>query len=417
MNDALRKKNREQSGDLVAPGFAVNARRRRIPWKWAATSMALLLIAVVTIVGVYLWQPDSGRALAVNLSATPPIPPRKNLSDQTTPAPTPPPVEAVTIATAASATDTPRRPKPAEPDSVRGTDAASIPASTDIEPEIGRPGRPSAEAADAPSPPIEASVEPTPRDPTVASRSFEPGPDRPSVRQPDAPPAPPLSRTVNRTSKLTASKRTDSTPSATAGQENLFYEKALAYHRSGRFVQAIRLYRQVLRADADHPGAMLNLSSAYMQQGNFVDAKPLLDRLNHANPRPEGILLNQGIAAIGMGFPEKGLTYLDKAAAESDASAWEIRFHRAVALSRLSRHAEALALYRMVEMERPDDPQLQFNLAVTCDSLERYPQALIHYEAVLHMGPGGSGSERETIVQRIRTIRKYLGNDRWAEKR
>jgi tetratricopeptide (TPR) repeat protein len=128
------------------------------------------------------------------------------------------------------------------------------------------------------------------------------------------------------------------------------------------------------------------------------------------------VLLNQAIAAIGMGFPETGLTYLDRAAAASDASTWEIRFHRAVALSRLSRHTEALALYQMVEMERPDDPQLQFNLAVTCDSLERYPQALIHYEAVLQIDPEASGSERETIVQRIRTIRQYLDSHRWAEK-
>jgi Flp pilus assembly protein TadD len=413
MNDALRKKDREQTGDHVAAGFAMKTRRGRIIRRWAAIPMILLLIAVATIVAVYLWQPDSGRALAVNLSATPP---GNSLADHPSSASTPPPVEAEPIAAAASTTDPLKRPLPAKTDSGRGTAATPISGSTDIEPEIGRPGRPSAEAADAPSPPIEASVEPTPRDPTVASRSFEPGPRRPAARQPDAPPAPPLSRTVNRTGKLTASKRTDSTPPATTGQENLFYEKALAYHRSGRFVEAIRLYRQVLRADADHPGAMLNLSSAYMQQGNFVDAKPLLDRLSRATPRPEGVLLNQAIAAIGMGFPETGLTYLDRAAAASDASTWEIRFHRAVALSRLSRHTEALALYQMVEMERPDDPQLQFNLAVTCDSLERYPQALIHYEAVLQIDPEASGSERETIVQRIRTIRQYLDSHRWAEK-
>jgi len=121
-------------------------------------------------------------------------------------------------------------------------------------------------------------------------------------------------------------------------------------------------------------------------------------------------VLNLAIAAIGMGSPDNALNYLDRAQAESDASPWDIRFHRAVAFARLDRLPEALALYRTAEMERPDDPRLQFNLAVTCDTLGLYPEALTHYEATLRIPPEPSGTDRQTIIQRIRTIRRYLGS-------
>ena len=177
-------------------------------------------------------------------------------------------------------------------------------------------------------------------------------------------------------------------------EEDLFYKKARAYHRNGRLAEAIRLYRQVLKAHSSHPDAMLNLAAAYMQQGRYIQAAPLLERLERSTPRPQGVLLNLAMAAIGMDAPEKALDYLDRAAALSDATPWEIRFHRAVAFARMNRLPEALDLYREVETERPGDPRLQFNLAVTCDALGFYPEAVAHYEAVLRIPSEPSATDK-----------------------
>ncbi len=119
---------------------------------------------------------------------------------------------------------------------------------------------------------------------------------------------------------------------------------------------------------------------------------------------------------IGMDDPETALAYLDRAEANADALPWEIRFHRAVAFARTNRLPEALALYREVETERPGDPRVQFNLAVTCDTLGLYPEALAHYEDVLQSSSGSSGADEKTIIQRIRTIGRYLDTARSPSK-
>ena len=249
-----------------------------------------------------------------------------------------------------------------------------------------------------------------------SSSGFEPGPGRPADR--DARPHTPDRQTVKRPAQdpqreATASRQqAESAPSIgtkapPAKSEDPFYYKTLAYHRSGGLVDATRLYRQVLVKNSNHPGALLNITGAYLQLGNYSDARPLLNRLERLSPRPKGVLLNQAIASIGLGDPARALVELDRAAAQSDASVWEIRFHRAVAFSCLERHDDALAMYRKVEQERPDDPRLQFNLAATCDTLGLYKDALAHYQAALKIDSRALSEERQTILRRIRTLRRH----------
>jgi tetratricopeptide (TPR) repeat protein len=153
-----------------------------------------------------------------------------------------------------------------------------------------------------------------------------------------------------------------------------------------------------------------------MQQGRYSEARLLLDQLLQSPMRPPGVLLNLAIAAIGMQHPDQALAWLDRAQANSDASSWDIRFHRAVAFAQMNRLAEALELFRLAEMERPDDPRVQFNLAITCDEMGLYAQALSHYENALKLSPGPVETERRTMVRRIGTIRRYLGNAQVAVK-
>ena len=249
----------------------------------------------------------------------------------------------------------------------------------------------------------------------TAARAFEPGPR--STVQVEKPPSSTPRR--ERTQPAPTSSRAHSTDAKTTVEPvrqpaepdqdtELFYKKARSYHRSGRLADAIRFYRQVLKFRPHHPAAMLNLAAATMQTGNYSDALPLLKQLEQSRPRPRGVLLNLAIAAIGVDDPEQALSYLDRASEASDASPWDIRFHRALSFARMNRLPEALVLYRKAETERPDDPRLQFNLAVTCDALGLYPQALVHYEAVLRTDSNRPETDRATLTQRIRTIQRYL---------
>jgi tetratricopeptide (TPR) repeat protein len=161
----------------------------------------------------------------------------------------------------------------------------------------------------------EAPVQSTPRETDAVSRAVEPGPlQKPNTGgktrslTPRHPPSPAqlAPRPQPGASKPTGGRNPDAAVRKTVpsdGDDDLFYKKARAYHRSNRLDDAIGLYRRVLNTHSSHPGATLNLAAAYMQQGNFVAAHPLLKRLERSSPRPQGVLLNLAIACNRHGRP------------------------------------------------------------------------------------------------------------------
>ncbi len=430
MNDALRKKSRETTGSPIAKGFIEVSGRPNFTRRWLFVLAGLILLTIGVFFGNYLMQAGIGNTpLVMTPQPERSLPPVNHPGETTSevqhrsageplPASADRQTETVVSGNApegsrlATAEPDPTSPSPAVHPELPGPRAGEPAAAQ--KPADENPVFPSAAETALP---FEAAEEPSQREPNTLSRGFEPGPVRTAPREKSRPvaaraPVQPASSTApEQTSeisgRLNAGEAVRKNPPSTV-EEDLFYKKARAYHRNGRLAEAVRLYRQVLKAHLSHPEVLLNLAAAYMQQGKYFEAAPLLERLERSNPRPQGVLLNLAMAAIGMDAPEKALGYLDQAAALSDATPWEIQFHRAVAFARMNRLPEALDLYREVETERPDDPRLQFNLAVTCDALGFYAQAVAHYEAVLHIPSEASATDKETINRRIRTLRRYL---------
>jgi tetratricopeptide (TPR) repeat protein len=433
MNDALRKKNRETTVSPVETGFIDGSQRPRITRRWLVGLAGMILLTIATFYGTHLMKSSTGNSLLAKSPQPDRSQPAANHPTDTTPdvqhrsdatlLPAPADRQTETI----KSEDAPKGNhrvsaglEPAPPSStVNGKmpDSREGVSASDLQPADEQPVFLSVSKA---SRSIRTPAESSPRELKAVSRAFEPGPvqtnavekTRPvTPRQLQSPTQLAPSPAPGARSETIGGRNADAAVRKTApsnGNDDLFYKKARAYHRSGRLADAIRIYRQVLNTNSSHPGAMLNLSAAYMQQGNYVEAHTLLKRLEQSSPRPQGVLLNLAIAAIGMGAPERALDDLDRATALSDASPWEIRFHRAVAFARMNRLPEALVLYREAAAEQPDDPRLQFNLAVTCDALGLYPEAITHYEAVLRATSEPAETDKESIILRIRTIGRYL---------
>ncbi len=384
MNDALRKKNREIAGSPAVSGFSKISQSPRTTRKGFSVIAAMILLTAAALTGIHLMQSASGNTLRVK---------RAQPSDAQLPVnravdtPSSAGRQAEVTPTFGPVDGNPEPLKPADtPQEKRATAADRQPLPASSVSDGPKPGTRHSRSA-----PVEARVDRKPPATAIAKASA------------------PI------TERNTGGAVRKNGPSH--ANRDLFYKKALAYHRSGRLLEAIRLYRQVLKSDSSHPGAMLNLAAAAMRQGNYHEAQTLLERLEPSTRRPQGVLFNLAIAAIGMGAPETALDYLDNAQAVSDASPWEIRFHRAVAYTHMNQPSEALVLYRQVQTERPNAPGLQFNLAVTCDALGLYPEALAYYEAAMGTPLEPSGIDKETITQRIRTIGQYLGNTQASAKR
>jgi tetratricopeptide (TPR) repeat protein len=200
--------------------------------------------------------------------------------------------------------------------------------------------------------------------------------------------------------------------SSVSHQEVLFLKKARRYHRQGKFNQAIQMYRQVLRVKPEHREALLNLASAYIQLTAYSEALPLLRKLRSFDDSNPDVLINLAIVEIGMGNSTEAIHLLDLAAKQYADPKFEIYFHRAAALSRLGRLEEALGSYKSAEELNPKHSALNFNLALLCDKLQKYHDAVDYYQVFLSQGDNLPRHEEKRIESRIRSLQAYLAGSR-----
>ena len=195
-------------------------------------------------------------------------------------------------------------------------------------------------------------------------------------------------------------------------EEDIFYQKALSYHREDKLDQAIQMYKQVIRVNPDHRDALFNLSSAYIQLAAYSDAYPLLKQLEVSDNRNPDILVNLAIAEIGLGRPAEAIHLLDSAANQCEEPQFGIYFHRAAALSQLGKLDEARISYKKAEKLNTGHNNLIFNLAVLSDKLQRYDDAIQYYGKFLQQNNTLPIHDKKNIEARIRSLHAYLGAKR-----
>jgi len=197
-------------------------------------------------------------------------------------------------------------------------------------------------------------------------------------------------------------------PSSIPKSEEPFYLKAVGFHRRNELQKAIQMYQEVLKKNPRHYNSRFNLASAYLKTSSFPEAHSILDKLNKSKKRNPQILLNLAIAEIGMGRPQKAISYLNDADALKGRPEFELCFHKGVALSKLGRLDESVAWYKKAEQHNPGHSRLIFNMAVVYDKLQKYQDSLTYYEAFLKNGKIISPKERTEVEKRIRTIMVYM---------
>ncbi|MFZ0613926.1 MAG: tetratricopeptide repeat protein [Desulfobacterales bacterium] len=236
-----------------------------------------------------------------------------------------------------------------------------------------------------------------------------------TTRRPERPSAPP-GETSSKIKPPVKNNRQIITRAASSGASlpahdvELFYQKALRYHRDDRLTQAVQMYQQVIRANPGHRDARFNLGAAYIQLAAYSEAYPLLKQLRAADHLNPDILVNCAIVEIGMGRPAEAIHLLDGAARQLAEPRFGIYFHRAVALSRLGKLEEARLSYKKAEELNGGQSLLLFNLAVLSDKLHRYDEAVQYYEKFLRQKSTLPADEKKKIEERIRSLQAYAGS-------
>lgn len=233
---------------------------------------------------------------------------------------------------------------------------------------------------------------------------------RRSVKKTPAQKAPTPKKSVQKASVQKAPRAKDK--AVPSQQETLFLQKALHYHRQGKFNQAIQMYQQVLKVKPYHRDALFNLASAYIHLTVYSEAYPLLKKMRSLDPGNPDVLINLAIVEIGLGKSAEAIRLLDLAAKQYKEPKFEIYFHQAAALSRIGRLEEALRSYKAAEELNGQHPILNFNMAVIYDKLHEYDNAVNYYRAFLQHSDKLPRDEEKKIESRIQSLRAYLAESR-----
>jgi predicted O-linked N-acetylglucosamine transferase (SPINDLY family) len=166
----------------------------------------------------------------------------------------------------------------------------------------------------------------------------------------------------------------------------VIFEQGVAAHRAGRLVQAEKLYRDVLRADARNFPALHMLGFLKAQQGQYDEAIILLNKALKQNP---GDLTARGHHAHALMAAQRldaALAAFDQLLAVQPAN-FEALYNRGVILSQLQRFEEALAALDAAMALKQDLAALHHNRGVVLTGLERYREALESYDRALALDP------------------------------
>ncbi len=174
------------------------------------------------------------------------------------------------------------------------------------------------------------------------------------------------------------------------------FDRAVENHRAGLTDEATALYREILAAAPDHPGALSNLGRIARVGGNNAEALRLYQRaaankaapaeihFNLANSLRDAGLLDEACASYGRALELKpdfnqardALALVEAKNADADALT-----RRANELFLRGEGDAAAALLQRAARLRPDDPTALQNLGYFYRSTGHYRRAIAAYEA------------------------------------
>jgi MSHA biogenesis protein MshN len=237
-------------------------------------------------------------------------------------------------------------------------------------PQATKPPKPPPEAAKPPArprTPLPATVAATPE--IAAPRIVKTSADRVTASPPVVPEA---------QAKLERSV----TP---AQQSDSLYKQAASLLQQGNGIDARPLLRQALDANPSNGNARQLLATLYVESKNLVDAAALLREGTRLNPERSDMWMKLARLELEQGDPAAALAHLEAGLpAASDDAAYH-GFYAAL-LQRAQRHGDAVSQYVVALRGDPSVPNWLVGLAISLQALGRSTEAADALQRALDSG-------------------------------
>lgn len=175
-------------------------------------------------------------------------------------------------------------------------------------------------------------------------------------------------------------------PSHSGNSPRQSLEAAVFLHKQGRFDDAERQYRSILRLNPDDPGALHALALLQVQTGRYAEGAKTYKKLIAVRPDDALAHANLGHVLHSMGRHEQALTSLERSLVLKPDSA-ETYANIGNALARLNRPREALASYVKASELNPRLAEPYNNSGGLLASLGRHEEALAQFQRALPLQP------------------------------
>jgi predicted O-linked N-acetylglucosamine transferase (SPINDLY family) len=163
-------------------------------------------------------------------------------------------------------------------------------------------------------------------------------------------------------------------------------QNAMRLHKAGKFGDAMRLYRDVLRSNPRHFQAMYLLGFAHFQKEEFEEAEKLIGDAIKLNSGAPDAFYNRGCALQKLKRDEEALACFDRALALNPGYL-EALFNRGTSLLKLARNQEALVVFDRVLVRTPRDPEAWHNRGDALLGLRRQGEAIESFTRALSIAP------------------------------
>jgi Flp pilus assembly protein TadD len=195
-------------------------------------------------------------------------------------------------------------------------------------------------------------------------------------------------------------------PSAVSGANRPVSQMDSAYaaYQAGNTVEAARLYREVLKADATQRDAWLGLAVIAHANNQLEPAMDAYRRVLRLEPQNATALAGVSSLSRAAGEPQQE-SRLRELLARSPQEA-DLNHALALVLSGEQRWSEAQPLFFKAHSLAPKEPQFAYNLAVALDHMRKSALAAQYYETALGLAQGkAAGFDEANARTRLAALR------------
>jgi tetratricopeptide (TPR) repeat protein/predicted AlkP superfamily phosphohydrolase/phosphomutase len=172
-----------------------------------------------------------------------------------------------------------------------------------------------------------------------------------------------------------------------AGGQSSLVNLANFYHKSGKYAEAVEVYKEILEAEPDNVSAKIGMSTAYIKMGKEEMGARVLNDILEKDPNNLEVLHTLGNFYVDAGDGPKALAIAERAL-KIDAGNGESHFIRGIALQKMGRYQEAAEAFQKALKLAPDMPEIYADLAMIYVNSGRPQDALDLVDKAMELSPG-----------------------------